>query len=293
MFSSLIKQEALRLGFDACGICKAEFTEKHAGYFKEWLEKKFFGEMSYLSRNVEKRCDSRLLVENAKSVIVVALNYYPAEKQDINAPQFSYYAYGKDYHLVVKEKLQKLYEYINRELFPVTGRIFCDTAPVLEKYHAQKAGLGWIGKNTQLIIPGKGSFFFLGEIILDKELDYDTPIENRCGTCQKCMEACPAKALVGPYLLNASHCLSYLSQYKDESLPHNQIYGCDICNKVCPHNKFAKVTTIKEFMPSQEFLELNNEQIAQMDQETFDRIFKESPVKRIGLEQLKRNSVDK
>ena len=297
MFSSLIKQKALQLGFDACGICKAEFAEEHAGYFKQWLDEAYNGEMSYLSKNMEKRCNSSLLVENAKSVIVVALNYFPKKKQRPDVPQFSYYAYGKDYHWVVKDKLQQLYNYIHRELFPFTGRIFCDTAPVLEKYHAQKAGLGWIGKNTQLIIPGKGSFFFLGEIVIDKELEYDTPLDDRlgdkCGTCAKCIDVCPTKALVAPRRLNATQCLSYLSiEYKGQllvPLSEEYIYGCDICNKVCPHNRFAQATMIEEFKPSGDFLSLTKKQILQMDEDTFNEIFKKSAIKRIGLKQLKRN----
>ncbi len=293
MSSSLIKQKALQLGFEACGICRAEFAGKHAQYLQQWLDKGFYGEMSYLNRNVDKRCDSSLLVENAKSVVVTALNYYPEKKQKPGAPQFSYYAYGNDYHVVVKEKLQQLYHYIHQELFPINGRIFCDTAPLLEKYHAQKAGLGWIGKNTQLIIPGKGSFFFLGEIILDRELEYDIPQENKCGNCRKCMDACPAQALVAPGLLKATRCISYLSiEYKgilDNSLPDNQAYGCDICNKACPHNQLAKSSFVEEFKPSDAFLNLDKESIMKMDEELFNTIFKYSAIKRIGLKKLQNN----
>jgi len=296
MFSSLIKQKALQLGFEACGICKAEFTNEHAGYLQEWLAKEYHGEMSYMNRNVEVRSDSSLLLENAKSVIVVALNYFPEKKQHPNAPQFSCYAYGKDYHSVVKDKLQQLYNYIHQEFFPINGRIFCDTAPVLEKYHAQKAGLGWIGKNTQLIIPGKGSFFFLGEIVLDCELECDTPQENKCGSCCKCIDACPTQALIAPGLLNAPRCISYLSIENKgilgNPLPNNQIYGCDICNKACPHNQQAKATTVEEFKPSDAFLNLDREQILQMDEDTFNEIFKESAVKRIGLKGLLKNLID-
>lgn len=293
MFSSLIKQKALQLGFDACGICKAEFTNEHAEYFRQWLDKDYQGEMSYLSKHVEKRCDPRLLVENAKSIIVIALNYYPQEKQQPEVPQFSYYAYGKDYHIVIKEKLQQLYAYIHQELLPINGRIFCDTAPILEKYHAQKAGLGWIGKNTQLIIPGKGSFFFLGEIVIDKELEYDTPVGNKCGNCRKCLDACPTQALVAPNLLNASRCLSYLTIEYKGALPNlsfnNYVYGCDICNKICPHNQSPQASTIAAFKPSEAFLNLDRERLVHLDRVTFDEIFKESAVQRIGLEQLKRN----
>ena len=291
--TSLVKQEALRLGFDACGICKAEFTDEHAKYLQEWLNKGYNGEMSYMSRNVEIRCNSRLLFENAKSVIVVALNYYPEKKQKPIIPQIAYYAYGKDYHIVVKEKLQQLYDYINMELLPVNGKTFCDTAPVLEKYHAQKAGLGWIGKNTQFIIPKKGSFFFLGGIVIDKELDYDIPVDNKCGTCTKCIDACPTKAIVASGVLNASRCLSYLSlEYKGQTpiaLSGNYIYGCDICNKACPHNQFAQATALEEFKPSEALLNLDENQISRMNEEEFTGIFKNSPVKRIGLNRLKTN----
>ncbi|MCL2649733.1 MAG: tRNA epoxyqueuosine(34) reductase QueG [Candidatus Azobacteroides sp.] len=296
MYSSLIKRKALQLGFDACGICKAEFTGEHAGYFRQWLDKGYHGEMSYLNKNIEKRCDPRLLIENAKSIIVVALNYYPEKKQKPEAPQFSYYAYGKDYHLVVKEKLQLLYNYINQELLPISGRVFCDTAPVLEKYHAQKAGLGWIGKNCQLIIPGKGSFFFLGEIVIDKELEYDTPADNKCGNCRKCLDACPTQAFVAPNRLNANLCLSYLTiEYKgvlpNTSSFNNYIYGCDICNKICPYNQSPPKTTVEAFKPSEAFLNLDKEQLMQLDPKGFDEIFKESAIERIGLEQLKRNQI--
>jgi len=301
MISSLIKQKALRLGFDACGVCKAEFANEHAQYLKQWLDKGYNGEMLYMNKNLEKRCDSSLLIENAKSVIVVALNYYPEKKQKPEVPQIAYYAYGKDYHIVMKEKLQLLYDYINANVLPINGRTFCDTAPVLEKYHAQKAGLGWIGKNTQLIIPGKGSFFFLGGIVIDKELDYDVPVGDKCGKCTKCIDACPAKALVAPRMLNASQCFSYLSiEHKEETtfggsqlsnpLSGAYIYGCDICNKVCPYNRLAQATAIEYFKPSDAFLNLDANQINQMNEEEFAEIFKDSPVKRIGLERLKRNS---
>jgi len=290
MFSSHIKQKALQLGFEACGICKTGFTGEHAGYLQEWLDKGYHGEMFYMNRNVKTRCDSRLLVENAKSVIVVALNYFPERKQRPDVPQISYYAYGKDYHRVIKDKLQQLYNYIHQYLFPVTGRIFCDTAPILEKYHAQKAGLGWIGKNTQLIIPGKGSFFFLGEIVLDRELDYDTPLKNKCGNCRKCMESCPTQALTAHGSLNATRCISYLSIENkgvlENPLPENRLYGCDICNKACPHNQYAKATTVEEFKPSDAFLNLTKEQILQMDEITFNEIFKDSAVKYLAFHRI-------
>lgn len=293
--SELIKKEAFRLGFNACGICKAEHVGKQADLLKEWLKKGHHGQMSYLENHLEKRCNPQLLVENAKSIIVVALNYFPSQKQDKEAIQFSYYAYGKDYHTVIKEKLRNLYNYIQNEIFPVNGRIFCDTAPILEKYHAMKAGLGWIGKHSQLIIPQKGSYFFLGEIIIDKELEYDVPTKNHCENCQKCVNACPVNAISSDGELDASRCLSYLTiEFRGNlpetlQIPGNQIYGCDICNKICPWNRFSEATLVDELQPKEEFLSLDKNTIENMDKDHFDQLFGDSAVKRAGIDQLKRN----
>ncbi len=293
----LIKREALRLGFSGCGICRPDFAGEYAGFLKDWLDEGFHGEMSYMERNQDKRSDPRLLVDNVKSVIVTALNYYPSEKQRPEAAQVSYYAYGKDYHAVVKKKLTALYDFIGQEIGPVKGRIFCDSAPFAEKYHAVKAGIGWIGKNTQLILPQKGSFFFLGSILLDIPLEYDeVTVPDRCGDCTKCMDACPTNALVAPGKLNATRCLSYLSiEYKGE-LPDfyrekagNCVYGCDICNSVCPWNRYAQGNDIEEFQPSEQLLNLSAEEIMKMNQADFDKMFSGTPVSRIGLEQLQRN----
>lgn len=295
--SQLIKEEAFRLGFDACGICRAEYTGIHAQYLKQWLEKGRQAGMSYMSNHFEKRANPALLVENAKSVIVVALNYYPSVKQNPEVPQFSYYAYGKDYHEVIKEKLHCLFQYISLEIKETAGRVFCDSAPVLEKYHAQKAGLGWIGKHTQLIIPGKGSYFFLGCIICDLELSYDFSMENHCGNCVKCMQACPTGAIEEPYLLNSRKCISYLTIEHEGDFPENTpqhfcnyIFGCDICNQACPWNrKFAKPCREEAFIPSSDFLQLDYESVAYMSNEKFNHIFKYSPVKRSKMERIKRN----
>jgi epoxyqueuosine reductase len=293
----LIKQEAQRIGFFSCGVCRPEFTGQYAEFLKDWLKKGFHGEMSYMERNQDKRSDPRLLVDNTKSIIIAALNYYPSKKQPPESAQIAYYAYGKDYHIVVKKKLKALYDFIGREIGPVNGRIFCDSAPFAEKYHAVKAGLGWIGKNTQLILPGKGSFFFLGSILLDMPLEYDeTIIPNRCGNCTKCMDACPTNALVAPGQLDATRCLSYLSiEYKGD-LPDfykeksgNQVYGCDICNKVCPWNQYAQGNETEEFQPSEQLLNLSFEEIMKMNEDDFDKTFFESAIHRIGLKQLQRN----
>ena len=297
MKASLIKQEALRLGFSSCGICRPDFAGQYAGFLKDWLEKGFHGEMSYMERNLDKRLDPRLLVDNVKSIVITALNYYPSQKQHPEAAQVSYYAYGKDYHTVIKQKLKALYDFIEREISPVNGRIFCDSAPFAEKFHAVKAGMGWVGKNTQLILPGKGSFFVLGSILLDIPLEYDElTLPNRCGDCTKCIDACPTKALVAPGKLDATRCLSYLSiEYKGE-LPdfykenaENCVYGCDICNSVCPWNRYAQGNETEEFQPSEQLLNLSAEKIMQMDEADFDKMFFASPIHRIGLKQLQRN----
>ncbi len=296
--SSKIKQEALRLGFDACGICRPDFTGSYTGFLKDWLDKGFHGEMRFMERNLDKRCDPRLLVDNVKSIIITALNYYPSKKQSPEAAQISYYAYGKDYHTVIKAKLNALYDIIESEVGPIKGRIFCDSAPFAEKHHAVKAGLGWVGKNTQLILPGKGSFFFLGSILLDVPLEYDEEvIPDRCGDCSKCMDACPTNALVAPGQLDATRCLSYLSiEYKGE-LPdffkdkaESRVYGCDICNSVCPWNRYAQGNETEEFQPSAQLLNLSVDEILKMDEAIFDKMFLDSPIHRIGLSQLKRNA---
>ncbi|MEG1586865.1 MAG: tRNA epoxyqueuosine(34) reductase QueG [Bacteroidales bacterium] len=291
----LIKAEALRLGFDACGIARAGHVAD-AHFVEEWLQEGCSAEMQYMHNHFEKRTDPRLLVEGSKSVIVVALNYYPAVKQSEAVPQFSYYAYGKDYHEVIKEKLRLLYEYIQREISPVEGRMFTDSAPVLERYWAVQAGLGFIGKNTQLIIPGKGSYFFLGELILDLELIPDTPLRLSCGNCTRCMEACPPKALIGVKKLDARRCISYQTiENKGEIAPEtasvlgNHLYGCDICQQVCPWNRFATPNQTIEFQPSEAFLSLDKERLENMTEEEFRIIFRHSAVKRAGYKGLKRN----
>ncbi|GBU07047.1 epoxyqueuosine reductase [Bacteroidales bacterium] len=297
--SEIIKQKALEIGFDACGICEASHVGNQAIFLDKYLENGYHGEMSYMAKNIEKRKDPSLLVHGAKSVVVVALNYFPAKKQDPIEPQFAYYAYADDYHELMKKKLKLLYEFIYQEIQPIEGRVFCDTAPILEKYHAQKAGLGWIGKHTQLIIPNKGSYFFLGELVIDLPLHYDLPIKNLCGTCKLCMEACPTKAIVAPKILDARSCLAYLSiEYKGE-MPlivggkkldmSPYIYGCDICNKICPWNKFARPTKVEEFNRSAAVLGFRANDLMQMDEEDFKQVFSRSVIKRIGLAQLKRN----
>lgn len=295
-FSDEIKQKALDLGFDACGICRATESGEEERYM-QWLQDHWQGGMGYMERNIDKRLDPRLLVEGARSIISVALNYYPPVKLPGKVPQFAYYAYGKDYHEVVREKLRCLFEWIRERVPDVTGRYFSDSAPVLERFWAARAGLGFIGKNTLLIIPGKGSYFFLGELIIDIELDYDEPVTENCGDCTRCLRSCPTNAIEEPYRLNATRCISYQTiENKGEIAPEivpnlrNNVYGCDICQKVCPWNRDAMSHNIPEFMPSDAFLKLDLEQIMEMDEDRWNHIFRLSAVKRAKLSGLKRNA---
>lgn len=295
--SDQIKEYAHTLGFDACGICRAEaIDETEQKNLSEWINQGYQGEMEYLARNTDKRIDPTLLVENAKSIISLALNYYPDKKQDPSAPQFAYYAYGKDYHDVMKAKLNQLFDYIKNILPDTTGRVFVDTAPVLERYWATKAGIGFVGKSTLLIIPKKGSFFFLGEVIIDQVLEYDKPITLSCGNCTRCMDACPTGAIEKPRLVNSNKCISYQTiENKNEIdtsiVPKlgNKIYGCDICQQVCPWNRFTKPHQTAEFTPSDEFLSMDYTTLEEMTVEDYQRIFKGSAIKRAKYSGLMRN----
>lgn len=297
--SLAIKAEASRLGFSACGIAPVHpVGDKHAKKLKEWIRNGRHAQMDYMERNTDKRCNPSFLVENAQSIICVALNYYPLQRLQTHQLQFAYYAYGKDYHEVMKKKLSLLYNYINDNLLPINGRIFCDTAPVLERYWAQQAGLGWVGKHTQLIIPHAGSYFFLGEILIDAVIDsYDKPMDKGyCGTCTRCLDACPANALQTSYTLDCNRCLSYLTienkgEIPSESKPilGNRIYGCDECQKACPWNRFATPCTTPELQPSADFLNMQREDWKQLTIEQYRRLFKGSAVKRAKYEGLIRN----
>lgn len=294
-----IKKKAQEIGFDACGIAQVTAADSEALFFDRWLKEGNHAGMTYLENHREIRLNPAGLVEGAKTVISVALNYYPSQKLPPETPHIAYYAYGKDYHFVVKEMLNDLWN----ALFPPaetgqaetrTARFFTDSAPILERYWAWKAGLGWIGKNTNLIIPGKGSFFFLGEIVTSLEADhYDTPQKNRCGRCSRCLEACPTGALEAPRRLNARKCLSYLTIENRGDIPTaqaaclgNRLYGCDTCQEVCPWNRFARPTRVEAFRPSEELLHLNREKIDRMTEEDYRRIFARSAVKRAKYEGL-------
>jgi len=296
VLSQQIKAEALRLGFSACGIARADTVGESAVYLEKWLAEGNQAGMDYMNNHFDKRCDPRLLVEGTKSIISVAMNYYPSRKLREEQLQFAYYAYGKDYHEVMKAKLTELFNFINEQLAPVNGRVFCDTAPVLDRYWAQKAGLGWIGKNAQLIIPHAGSYFFLGEIFLDIELDYDSPMQSKCGNCTRCLNACPVKALEKPFVLNSNRCISYLTiEYKGEIEPGiapkmgNHLYGCDDCQKCCPWNRFASPHQIADFEPSEAFISMEEEDWKALTVEQYRTLFKGSAVKRAKFDGLMRN----
>ena len=293
--SHYIKAEAKRLGFAVCGIAKATpLPDDERKKLEEWTAAGKHGEMGYLARNTDKREDPTMLVPGCKSIVSVALSYAQGEEFDESNLHISRYAQGKDYHKIVKDKLHLLLKSIN-EITPVQGRAFCDTAPVTERYWATQAGLGWIGRNHQLIVPQAGSYFFLGELLIDCEAEYDTPVnKNLCGKCSKCIENCPTRALTGNDF-DARKCLSYLTiEYRGE-LPENIgekmgncFYGCDRCQTACPWNKKCVKTDITEFLPNENFY-TNNENWEELTTERYKELFSDSAVERAGYTQLMRN----
>ena len=298
MFSAAeIKEKAKKTGFDACGIAQVATADSEALFFDRWLKEGNHAGMAYMENHREIRLNPAGLVEGAKTVISVALNYYPEQKLPPEAPHIAYYAYGKDYHFVIKEMLDELWSAVTGQTDTGTARFFTDSAPILERYWAWKAGLGWIGKNTNLIIPGKGSFFFLGEIVTSLEADhYDMPQKDRCGSCSRCLEACPTEALEGPRHLNARKCLSYLTLENRGEIPAeqaaclgNRLYGCDTCQEVCPWNRFARPTRIEAFRPAPALFSLRKEDLKGFSREEYNRIFAKSAVKRAKYEGLIRN----
>jgi epoxyqueuosine reductase len=294
--SDFIKTKAKALGFDFCGIAKADFLEDEARLLDTWLKNNYHGKMAYMANHFDKRLDPRLLVEGAKSVITVILNYYPDQKlsekeEDI---KISKYAYGKDYHFVIKEKLKELFEAMKAEIGDIYGRVFVDSAPVMDKAWAKKTGVGWMGKHTNIINREIGSFFFIAEIICDLELVYDGPIKDYCGSCTACIDACPTDAITEPYQVDGSKCISYLTIELKEAIPTefkgkmaNWAFGCDICQDVCPWNSFAKPHKTPEFNLNPELEKLGN--WTEITEEIFRETFKNSAVKRTKLERLKRN----
>ena len=296
-YTAKIKSAADALGFLSCGISKADFLEDEAPRLEQWLNQGHHGSMSYMERHFDKRLDPRLLVPGAKSVVSLLLNYHTDKKQaDPKAPKISSYAYGKDYHFVIKEKLKELMQIIHREIGEVNGRVFVDSAPVMDKAWAAKSGLGWLGKNTNLISKKVGSFFFIAELIIDLELDYDTPVTDHCGSCTACIDACPTDALLQPYQIDGSKCISYLTIELKENIPtefkgqmDNWAFGCDICQTVCPWNRFATPHDEPAFEPQEELLNLTKSEWQEMTSVVFNKVFKNSAVKRTKFEGLKRN----
>jgi len=297
-YSQLIKREAQKLGFLFCGISKAEFLEDEAPRLEAWLSKNMHGEMQYMENHFDKRLDPRLLVDGAKSVISLGINYFTDNQQhDPSAPKISKYAYGMDYHTVIKDKLRQLLQIINEKIGEVGGRAFVDSAPVLDKAWAKKAGLGWIGKNSNLLNKKAGSFFFLAELIIDLELEYDiAPTADHCGTCTNCIDACPTDAIVGPYVVDGSRCISYLTIELKNEIPQefkgkmdNWMFGCDVCQDVCPWNRFSVLNTEPAFSPHPELLGLKAADWQEITQDIFQKVFKNSAVKRTKFSGLKRN----
>lgn len=296
--SVLIKTKAMELGFLDCGISEARFLHEEKERLRNWLQLEMHGEMGYMANHLDKRLDPRLLVDHARSVISVLLNYYPSEKQsDPEAPVLSKYAFGTDYHFVMKDKLGQLLKFIQVEIAPCQGRFFVDSAPVLDRAWAARSGLGWIGRNTNLISVEHGSFFFIGELIIDLELPTDQKtIRDHCGTCTRCIDACPTQALVAPYVLDARRCISYQTIENrgeiDLSLKgkfENRVFGCDICQDVCPWNLKSEVHNEPAFTPDQKLMNLTRREWNNMEKPLFNELFRNSAVKRTRFEGLKRN----
>lgn len=296
-YSQMIKAEAKRLGFMDCGISKADFLEEEAPRLEEWLKRGYHGEMKWMENHFDKRLDPRKLVEGAKSVVSVILNYYPEETQkDPEAPKIAKYAYGEDYHFVIKRKLQALMNFITEEIGEVSGRAFTDSAPVMDRAWAERAGLGWTGKHTLLLTKGVGSFYLIGELIIDLELVPDTPVTNHCGSCTKCMDACPTDAIIAPQLIDATKCISYLTielkdQISNEFKPQMEgwAFGCDICQDVCPWNRFSKPTEVEKFGAHPDMLEMTKRDWEEITEDVFRKVFKKSAVKRAKYAGLKQN----
>lgn len=287
------------MGFDACGVARATALETESANMERWLDEGHEGEMGYLTRNKEKRYDPRRLVEGTKSIVTVLYNYFPQQPLgDGEHYKIAKYAYGADYHDVLKRKLRQLLETIETQTGRLEGvRVFVDSAPVLDRAWAVRCGLGFIGKNTTLIHPKKGSFFFIGHLFLPLDLtETGQDMTNRCGRCTKCIDACPTGALESPFHIDARKCISYLTiEYKgslaglDQRNFHGWMYGCDICQDVCPYNKFALPNQEPDFQPSEQLLAMKAEDWEKLDKETFDTLFKHSAVQRAGFEGLKRN----
>lgn len=295
-YTQLIKAESKRLGFLSCGISKAGFLEEEAPRLESWLNNNNHGQMSYMENHFDLRLNPTLLVDDAKSVISLLLNYFPSEEQNTDSYKISKYAYGQDYHFVIKEKLKELLHTIQSEIGAVSGRAFVDSAPVLDKAWAAKSGLGWIGKNSNLISQKTGSFFFIAELIIDLELEYDHATTDHCGTCTACIDSCPTEAIVSPYVVDGSKCISYFTIELKDNLPQEMkgkfndwMFGCDVCQDVCPWNRFSKPHSEPLFNPNKELLSFTKKDWEEITEDTFNKVFKNSAVKRTKLSGLSRN----
>lgn len=296
-YSQLIKQKAEKFGFQSCGISKAEFLEEEAPRLEAWLNKGYHGEMQYMENHFDKRLNPTLLVDGAKSVISLSYNYFPKVKIDeINNFKISKYAYGEDYHEVIKDILKNMVAEIQEEIGEFGFRVFVDSAPVLEKAWARKSGLGWVGKNANLITKKHGSFYFLAEIICDLELEYDLPVTDHCGSCRACIDACPTQAIVSDRIVDGSKCISYATIELKNEIPDyfngkmdDWIFGCDVCQDVCPWNRFSAPTLQEKFAPNFQKLNFRKNEWKELTQELFSEIFKKSAVKRTKFSGLMRN----
>jgi len=296
--TKLIKAEAKRLGFLDCKVAKAEFLENEAAQLENWLNKNMHGQMGYMANHFDKRLDPRKLVVGAKSVVSLSYNYYTDQAQkDPTAPKISKYAYGRDYHKVLKKKLKALMAFISDEIGEVSGRAFVDSAPVMDKAWAQKSGIGWMGKHSNILSKQVGSFYFLAELIIDLDLVPDGPVTDHCGKCSACIDACPTGAIIKPYVVDGSKCISYFTiELKDEIFPKeyhgkfdNWMFGCDVCQQVCPWNRFSTEHTEPDFKPQADLLNLKKSEWLELTEDVFDKLFNGTPVKRTKYEGLKRN----
>ncbi len=295
--TQVVKEAARRLGFHHCGISAAAFLEEEAPRLEQWLTGNRHGTMGYMERYFDERLDPRLLVPGAQSVVSLLYNYFPPERPtDPDAPKISAYAFGTDYHFVIKDKLRELLDAVRAQVGEVNGRVFVDSAPVLERAWAKKSGLGWVGKNSNLITRQHGSFFFIAELIIDLPLQADAPMRDYCGTCNRCMEACPTGAIVEPYVVDGSRCISYFTIELKDALPKEMkgrfddwVFGCDVCQDVCPWNRFSKPHHEPAFGLSGELKTMNRKEWEEMTEDVFRRVFRNSAVKRTGYRGLKRN----
>lgn len=295
-YTEFIKSEAKRLGFLSCGISKAGFLEDEAPRLENWLNNNRNGQMSYMEYHFDMRLNPTLLVDDAKSVVSLLLNYYPEEVQNSESFKISKYAYGEDYHFVIKDKLKEFLFSIQSNIGEVSGRAFVDSAPVLDRAWAAKSGLGWIGKSSNLITQKVGSFYFIAELIIDLDLEYDNPTTDHCGSCTACIDACPTEAIVAPYTVDGSKCISYFTIELKENIPTDMrgkfddwAFGCDVCQDVCPWNRFSKAHSEPLFSPNSEMLSMSKKDWIEITEETFRIVFKKSPLKRAKFQGLKRN----